>query len=334
MAGYVIVFLVIGAEVCYNLYCKLRIKEIIMELSSIVFVQVMIVFVLLALGYVLSKSGMVKDSGLKQITDILLYVVTPCLLVNAYQKDFSKELISGLVIGFGFAIIIHLVGIVISTIIFRKEDSKRYRVSIFSSVYSNCGYMAIPLLSAALGSDGVFYGSAYLTVFTILYWTHGICVYRGDFKELSFKKIIKNPGIIGVSVALIMFVSRIKLPYVLGEALGHLAGLNTPLAMIVMGSYLAKTDFKKALSSVGVYMVSALRLLVIPVICVFLARLLPIPEVVARALLISSACPVAAVGTLLAGKYDLDASYSAETVAVSTLLSIITIPIVLMLYQL
>ena len=304
-----------------------------MELSSIIFVQVMIIFMLLALGFVLTRIKVVTDAGLKQITDILLYTVTPCLLVNAYQKDFSQELASGLLWGFGFALIIHVVAITISTLCFPREDTKRYRVSIFGSVYSNCGYMAIPLLTASLGSDGVFFGSAYLAVFTVLYWTHGICVYRGDTKELSVKKLIKNPGLIGTAVALFMFLTGIKLPYVLRESVRYVSDLNTPLAMIVMGSYLAKTDFKKALTSVSVYLVSALRLLVIPVICVGIARLLPIPDMVAKSLLITAACPTAAVATLLAGKYNLDASYSAETVAISTLLSILTIPLVLMLYQ-
>ena len=304
-----------------------------MELASIIFVQVVIIFILLGLGFGVTKAGMVKDSGLKQITDILLYVVTPCLLINSYQKEFSKELVSGLLIAGGFSLIIHLVAILISHLVFKKEETKKYRVSIFASVYSNCGYMAIPLLSAALGSDGVFYGSAYLAVFTALYWTHGICVYRGDKKELSINKIIKNPGIIGVTVALIFFVTGIKLPYVISESLGYISGLNTPLAMIVMGSYLAKTDFKKALSSVSVYLVCLLRLVVIPVICVFIARLLPMPQAVASATLITAACPTAAVSTLLAGKYNLDAGYSAETVAVSTILSVLTIPLVIMLYQ-
>ena len=130
-----------------------------------------------------------------------------------------------------------------------------------------------------------------------------------------------------------MFLTRIKLPYVLGESVKHIANLNTPLAMIVMGSYLANTDFKKALKNKGVYLVSLLRLVIIPVICVGIARILPIPDIVAKSLLITAACPTAAVATLLAGKYELDASYSAETVAISTLMSIATIPLVIMLYQ-
>lgn len=303
-----------------------------MELSTIVFTQVLIIFVLLMLGVVLTKIGMIKDSGLKQITDILLYVVTPCLVVNAYQKEFSQELASGLLASFVFSIIFHIVSILISTVCFRKEETKRYRVSIFSSVYSNCGYMAIPLLTAALGSDGVFYGSAYLAVFTIFYWTHGICVYKGDMSELSFKKLLKNPGLIGTVVALLLFVFGIKLPSVVGESIKHISNLNTPLAMLVMGAYLAKTDFKKALTNLSVYIVSILRLIALPVVAVLLIKVMGLSDIVAKSVLITAACPTAAVTTLLAAKYDLDASYSAEIVAVSTVFSIITIPLVLMLF--
>ena len=303
-----------------------------MELSAIVFTQVLIIFVLLFLGVVLTKIGMIKDSGLKQITDVLLYVVTPCLIVNAYQKEFSPELASGLAASFVFSVIFHIVSILICTICFRKEESNRYRVSIFSSVYSNCGYMAIPLLTAALGSDGVFYGSAYLAVFTIFYWTHGICVYKGDMSELSVKKLLKNPGLIGTFVALLLFVLGIKLPYVVGESVKHISNLNTPLAMIVMGAYLAKTDFKKALTNLSVYIVSILRLVVLPVAAVLLIKVMGLTDIVAKSVLITAACPTAAVTTLLAAKYDLDASYSAEIVAVSTVFSIITIPLVIMLF--
>lgn len=303
-----------------------------MELAGIVFVQVIMIFLLLAVGFIAYRTGLVKDDGIKQITNLLLFLVTPCLLINAYQKEFSYDLIEGLIISALLSILIHIVGIVISTLCFRREETKRYRVNIFAAVYSNCGYMAIPLLSAAMGSDGVFYGSAYLAVFTILYWTHGICVYKGDLSELSIKNIIKNPGIIGSVIALTLFVSGITLPEVIGGAVGHLANLNTPLAMVVMGSYLAKTDFKKALSTISVYSVTLLRLVIIPVIAVFLAKILAVPDVVAKSILITAACPTAAVSTLLAARYDLDAAYSAELVAVSTVLSIVTIPLVLMLY--
>ncbi|MDD6213935.1 MAG: AEC family transporter [Firmicutes bacterium] len=303
-----------------------------MELSEIVFVQGLIIFVLMALGFVLAKTGIVNDDGTKQMTDILLFVVTPCVLIRAYQMDFSFELVRNLLIAAGLSLLVHIIGILLCTILFRKEETLHYRIDIFASVYSNCGFMAIPLLTAAMGTDGVFYGSAYLAVFTILYWTHGICVYSGSLKELSIKKIITNPGIVGTLIALLMFALGIKLPYVLESGIDYMAEINTPLAMIVMGAYLTKVDFKKALKNSRLYLVTAIRLIIFPMITIAVARLLKIDSTISRSIIISSACPTAAVSALLATKYRLDSTYAAEIVSVCTILSIATIPMILMLY--
>ena len=303
-----------------------------MELSRIVFIQVLIIFVLMGVGFVCSKAKLIDEKGTRQMTDVLLMIVMPCVLIKAYQKEFSPELIMGLLLAAFFALIIHVVGIVISTLIFKKEESLKYRVSIFSSVYSNCGFMAIPLLSAAVGSDGVFYGSAYLAVFTILNWTHGICLYSGSLKEISVKRILKNPGIIGTVIAIILFVTGIRLPYVINESVSYIAGLNTPLAMIVTGAYLTKVDFKKALKNTSIYGVSLLRLVVIPIIAVIIAKLAGIEPLIAKSVLISAACPTAAAAALFATKYNLDSTYAAEVVSVTTVLSVITIPLVLLLF--
>lgn len=303
-----------------------------MELSRIVFVQVLIIFVLMAVGFVCSKARLINEKGTRQMTDVLLLIVMPCVLIKAYQKEFSKELIFGLLMSALFALVIHIIGIVISTLIFKKEESLRYRINIFSSVYSNCGFMAIPLLNAAVGTDGVFYGSAYLAVFTILNWTHGICLYSGSLKEISVKKIITNPGIIGTTIAIISFVMGIKLPYVLEESVSYLAGLNTPLAMIVTGAYLTRVDFKKALKNVSIYLVSLLRLVVVPIIAVVVAKIINIDALIAKSVLISAACPTAAIAALFATKYELDSTYAAEVVSITTILSVVTIPLVLMLF--
>ncbi len=303
-----------------------------MELSAIIFEQVLIIFILIAAGFVLSKAGVINEKGTRQMTDILLMLVTPCVLINAYQKEFSTELVKGLILSAFLALAVHIIGIVISTLVFKKEESLKYRVSIFSSVYSNCGFMAIPLLSAAQGTEGVFYGSAYLAVFTILYWTHGICMYAGSIKEISIKRILTNPGIIGTVIAILLFVTGTRLPGVLNESVKYLAGMNTPLAMIVMGAYLTRVDFKKALKNGSIYAVTALRLLIIPAAAVLLMYVFNVEPVIARSVLISSACPTAAVSALLATKYNLDAGYAAETVSVSTVISIATIPLILLLY--
>ncbi len=302
-----------------------------MELSLIVAIQVLIVFILITVGFILKKCKMIDENGSKQLTNILLMIVTPCVLISSYQKEFKTEYAFNLFLAAVFAILIHVIMIVISSLLYRREETKRYRINIFSAIYSNCGFMAIPLLSAVLGDDGIFYGSAYLAIFNIFYWTHGVIVYSGTKKALSLKKAFLNPGVIGTVLSLLLFVLQIRLPKVLLEPVKYLAGLNTPLAMIVLGAYLANINFKNTLKKVSIYTVSLLRLIVFPVIAILLAKIMCLDNTVATALLISSACPTATVTTLFAAKFNLDAEYASELVSISTILSIITIPLVMLL---
>ena len=302
-----------------------------MNLSLILLNQVTVVFILIAVGFILKKTKTVNEEGVKQLANILLLFVTPSVLITAYQRDFKPELALNLLIAVLFSIIIHIVMILISSIIYRKEPSNKYRINIFSSIYSNCGYMAVPLLSAVLGDTGVFYGSAYLAIFNILVWTHGVSVYSGSIKSLSLKKAFINPGVIGSLISLILFFFSIKLPPIILEPVKYMAGLNTPLAMLILGSYLANVDFKKTFKKLSIYGVFFLRLILFPTIAFFLARLMNLQSEVLAANLICAACPVATISTLFAARYDLDAGYSSEIVSISTLLSIITIPLVMLL---
>ena len=303
-----------------------------MELGMITATQVLIILVLMAVGFVCAKIKLVTEAGVKQMTDLLIDFVTPCVLIEAYQKDFNMELARGLLLAAVFSVLIHVAAIAVANLCFKKEPTLRYRVNRYAAVYSNCGFMAIPLMQAVVPDGGVFFGTAYIAVFTIAYWTHGIYCYTEDFKRLSFKKILLSPGILGILAALVLFVCQIRLPYVLSEGVRYMAALNTPLAMVILGTYLVDLDLKSALRNAGIYGVAALRLLVVPCIAVLLAWAMRLDETVATALLLPAACPVAAMATLFAARYDMDAAYASELVSFTTLFSIVTIPAVMLLY--
>ena len=180
----------------------------------------------------------------------------------------------------------------------------------------------------------MFYGSAYLAVFNILNWTHGIYLYTQDRKSLSLKKILINPGVIGVVIGLALFFARIRLPGVLYTAVDYMAGLNTPLAMLLLGVFLADVNFSTALKNGRLYLVSFVRLVLVPVIGILLLKLPFVGAAVAVAVLIPAACPSATAAALFAAKYDLDAGYASEIVALNTLMSIVTIPLIVALNQL
>ena len=305
-----------------------------MDLALKICLQVVIIFIYMTVGFILSKTKKINTEGVRQVTNILLWVVTPCVLIKSYQdkiEAYSFGLLKGLGIAVLLTILIHFLAIFIS-FIFRKEESGIYKVNQFASVYSNCGFMAIPLLSATLGSDGVFYGSAYLAIFTIFYWIHGVIVYTGTKKSITFKSAILNPGVLGTAAALILFLPKIELPQIAMEAVSGFASLNTPLSMMILGTYLADISFKKAITRPSLYSVSFLRLLFIPalsVLMVFALRFIfPFDSIIANAVLIPAACPVAAITALFATKFDNDAYYASELVALSTLFSIVTIPLI------
>ncbi len=298
-----------------------------MDLAIVVAVQVCIMFILIMLGFIIKRMGLVTKEGSKQLTNILLFLVTPCVLIKAYQVEFKTELVFNLLIAFAAAIAINILSLLVAKLFFGKKENEHSVINEYCCAYSNCGFMGIPLLEAVLGSVGVFYGSTYLAIFNILYWTHGVYIYSGDKKSLSLKKIIINPGVLGVVAGLFLFFTRIELPNIVMTAVGYMAGLNTPVAMLLLGIFLADVDLKKAIKNSKLYSVSFVRLVLIPALAVIILKLAHIPNEVAVAVVIPVACPCATASALFAAKYDLDAGYASEIVSLNTLMSIATLPL-------
>lgn len=301
-----------------------------MDIAIKVLNQVIVVFLLICVGFISTKKNLFNKDGIRQMTNMLLNIVTPCVLIDAYQqKDFSADLTEGLLFGLLLSFLSIGLTLILSKFIFKREITGKYKVNRAASAYSNCGFMAIPLISAALGADGVFYASSYLVIFTFAYWTIGVFTYTENIKDLSFLSIVKSPGVIGVFIGLTLYFLRVKLPDVIIQPISYLSALNTPVAMIVLGSYLVNVDFKKMLKENGIYIVSLLRLIIYPLITLALAKIINIDSNVAQAIMISASCPCATISTLFASKYDVQAEYSAQLVSINTLMSIITIPVIM-----
>lgn len=299
-----------------------------MELAIRVAAQVCIMFIIILLGFVAKKSKIITSEGSKQLSDLLLIFVTPCVVIKAYQVDLQPDLVGNLLMAFAAATLINVMSIAVSWLIFGRNKQPKSIINTYCSTYSNCGFMGIPLLESVLGSQGVFYGAAYLAVFNVLNWTHGVYLYTQDPKSLSLKKILINPGVLGVVIGLALFFAQIRLPELIYTAVDYMACLNTPLAMLLLGVFLADVDFKKAFSNVSLYTVSFTRLMIIPLIAILLMKTHIVPAEVAIAVIIPAACPCATAAALFAAKYDLDASYASEIVALNTIMSIITIPLI------
>ena len=272
-------------------------------------------FILISVGFLCGKKGLINENAAKKMTDIVLYVVTPCVMISAFQKEFSGDTVIKILIAAAAAIVILAFSTLLARLVIRDKNESRKKVLQFSVIFSNCGFMSLPLQKELLGEDGWFYGSIFVVVFNIFVWTYGLLDMSGDKKQLSVKKLVLNPGIIGAVVAIILFVCRIKLPEIIFQPVTHLANLNTPVPMLIIGFYLSRAKLKKAFSDVGTYIAMALRL----------------DKTMMIAFVIACSAPTAASTTMFAAKFDRDVELSVGVVAASTILSIITMPLIVSL---
>lgn len=298
---------------------------------SVVALQVAVLFVLMGVGAVCARARLLSESAVRGMVAMLVSVVTPCVIVQAFQRGFRPELLAGLGWAFAISILVHLVGIAIALLAVRESDAGRRSVLRCAVVFSNAGFMGIPLEKALLGDDGVFFGAAYVAVFNVVYWSWGLVQMCGSSKDVSVRTLFINPGTIGIALGLPLFFASCALPPFIGEPVRMLADLNTPLAMVVIGFYLASAEFGPAARCAGAYVVSALRLCVIP--CVLLAGAYAAMRCGVRldgTMLVSiataSAAPVAAMTSMFAVRYGRDVPVSVGLVSGTTLLSIATIP--------
>lgn len=293
-----------------------------------VLTQVLILLILIMLGTVLAKTKLLNKDSVRGMTDLVLYIVTPCVIIKSFMREFDPALTKKLLLSFGIAIAAHLGYILLSHLCLRSKNKAQEKVLRFGTVFANCGFMAIPLLQALVGDLGVFYGTAFIAVFNIFVWSYGILIMSGDKKTLTPKKLIINPGILGCAIGLVIFFLNIPIPKIISEPVSFMAALNTPLPMIIIGFHLASSNLIEGLKNIKVIISMALRLLVFPSLILAIMYFCGTRGDVLVACTISASVPTAANTTMFASKFNADTSLSVSMVSLSTIISIITIPII------
>lgn len=307
-----------------------------MENLLIVAKQVAILFILMGVGFACRKRRILDESSSKGIVDVLILCVTPCVIMDAFQRPFDPGMMKELGIAFGVAALGHVAIIALAGLLVRHWADGTRRVLRMATVFSNAGFVGIPLEQAILGDRGVFYGVAYIVVFNLFIWSWGYALMKGsaaDDPEAARKTrrtMFVNPGTVGLSLGLVLFLMPWQVPQIVGDPIRFMAGLNTPLAMIVIGYYLAGARLGAVLRMRAAHLAAFLRLVAYPLLVT--AALYPFRHVLDRdmmlALVIASAAPVAAMVSMFAAKFDRDVDASVGLVSGTTLLSIVTMPVV------
>lgn len=288
-----------------------------------VFSQVVVLFLLMGVGFFCGKKQILSESSAKALTDVVLYFATPCMIVKSYIREFKQELLNDMLISLLISLLIHIGSIILATFMFRKKEKEILR---FATVFSNAGYMALPLQQAVLGDIGVFLGASYVAVFNIVLWTYGVVLMQKN-GSISFKKVVLNPGVLSVIVGIIIFVFSIPLPEILTSAITHLSSLNTPLPMIIIGFYLANSDLKKLLSSKLNYLVCFVRLVLFPAVALILMYIFGVRDNMLCSMIIAVSAPTAAATTMFAVRYGHNPTLSVSSVSMTTILSLFTMPL-------
>ncbi len=301
--------------------------------------QVIILYVIVAIGFISDKVGFFTEKVAKSCTDLLFYVVTSAKIVESfYTLEYTPETAKKLFIALGCGLLLHLVSAGISTFVFNRCPSEKACIFKYASAYGNCGYMALPLANAVLGDEGVFYCSAVIISFQMFTFTHGVYIINKgnpDSKvKFDWKKLILNPGVLSVMVGLPIFLLSIDLPDIVTEPITYVASLNSPLAMLIFGTYIANTNFKSIFREWRILGVAAIKLLILPAIMLVGLHLVGINGALLVAITLSASAPPATNTAIFAAKYGRDTGLASQTVASVSFMSILTMPVMIAAAQL
>lgn len=284
---------------------------------------------LMAVGVWLFKTGRITAKGNKELGNFLLYIILPGTILNSFlSAEYSREKITGLLWSFAAATLSLLLAILISHIVF----GDKYKIEHFGTAFSNAGFMGIPIVQAVIGTDAMFYVTAYVALLNILQWTYGVVVMSGKKEAVSLKKLVTNPIIISTILGVGIYLLQIRTASVLKVTISYLAGMNAPVAMVILGVYLAQMPFKELFKGKYVYASTSLRLVFIPLLTILTLNLIPLQYTDVRmATLIAACAPIGSNVAIFAELNGLDYTRAVKEVCISTIFSVIMMPVIVSL---
>lgn len=296
--------------------------------TPVMVTQILAMFMMMTVGAVCYKVGFITKEGSRILTNIACYVSTPAVIVRALATKFNPAIavnVAGVVVA---TCVLMVVSIVVARVAYGIDGNRVAQVGI---IVSNMGFVGIPLVEHVVGPDYVIYISAVIAAQVLFIWTYCVWLISGDVKDVSAKKVITNPTIISVVVGFAMFICSYELTGVLESFVDGIANLNTGVGMLLLGVFLAQSDIRSLIRTRSIYKASALRLLVVTGASAVLLAPLPMPVACKAVVLVAFAAPCGTVSCMFSQLFGGDYRYGAGLVTISTLLSLVSMPLMLML---
>lgn len=295
-----------------------------MNIALTVLQQIVIMLLLGGIGYLMFRTGKITLEGSKTLGNLMINLSIPALIINGFLTERTEARVQGLLLSALLSAAILLISVMVSTFLLRKDP-----VAVFAGAMGNPGFFGIPVITACIGSAASFYMAFFVAFLNLTQWSWGVSLLKGEKTGFGIKKLMTAPFVIAILIGFACFMTGIKLPEVAEKTVSYLAGLTTPFGMFTVGVYFAQVDLKKSICKLSLYKVILVKMLLIP--CIMLFALMPLPErfyELKFALLLASATPTGSNIAVYAQLHDRDYPYAVETVIFTTLISVVTLPVV------
>ncbi|HCL4518807.1 TPA: AEC family transporter [Clostridium botulinum] len=305
-------------------------------MSLLLMKQIAKLFLIMAMGFILVKTRLMKAEESKSLSMVVIYLIMPCVIINAFQVEYTESIRNGLILAFVAAVLIHVVLIILKKILERIFHLDA--VEKASIMYSNAGNLIIPIVTSVLGKEWVIYSSAFLSVQIILLWTHGRMVLCEEGK-IDLKKILLNINMITIFFGILLFITRIQLPDIITETMESVSVMIGPTSMVVTGMLIGNIGLKQGFAHKKIYLITFLKMIVCPIIILVLlkyggmANILPNGRMILLISLLATITPSASTVTQMAQIYGKNAEYASIINVGTTIVCIVTMPIMVWLYQ-
>ncbi|WP_338216550.1 AEC family transporter [Companilactobacillus muriivasis] len=295
--------------------------------------QIVLMFCLMLVGVLINKLEFMHSQTSSDLTNVLLYIVSPCLIINAFEQPYSGSRIKQFLLAIAGVFLLYIIEIIVAKLIFgRLKNQNLRRIAQYGSIYSNAGFMGIPLISALFGSEGVFFAVVSLAAFNIFSWTQGVSLFNdnehGSAEKTDWRQVLLNPNIIAIFLGILIFIFSVKIPSIPNQVIKYVGSINTPLSMIVIGNSLANIKFSRDMLNKEIGLTILLRNLLFPIIGIVLLKVLGVTGIAFYTTIVMAACPVAGLVVLFTLQADGDTAPAISLMSLSTILSLITIPVV------
>lgn len=300
----------------------------IIEGSKIVIQQILILFIMIGIGYVAAQCKIVDEKGAQQFTNLILYIITPSVIITSFQVTYSRLLVFNMLIAAFISILTHILGALLSNLVFKKENDERKRILTYSTVFFNAGFFALPLLRAIFGDIAVMYGSIFVALFSLISWTYGISLMETRNNKINYKVVI-NPGMISIIIALMIFFFEIKIPSFFQSSLTTLSKVHSPLAMIIIGIQFFTFRKNFSIKDRSIWKTVLIRDLLIPLLILPVVYFLTKDKTLFFSCVLTSAAPTAANAVLFATKFERDVNLAVQAVMLTTIMVLLTVPIIM-----